>query len=219
MLVIWTTQRSGSTWLCQMLNQHSSFRCFGEVYHPDPVACNVTGPSELLPDMRFCEFEGTHGQYHQHLAKLAGGPYGIKVMYNVASLRMLAALRGEARFVHLLRDPLDSCLSQEVLDHTEIAHSEEEFAIAPFAVDVARFKRRLRKAQRRQRRAKLIARGYPAIEVRYENLSEDPQKELNRIFAFLGLPAETLGVGSIKKIRADYRGVIENYSDLISGAD
>lgn len=215
MLVVWTTQRTGSTWLCQMLDGHPEVRCFGEVYHPEPVAMNRTGPPELMPDRRFCEFPGGHRAYHAHLADLAGGArLGYKLMYNQASPRLLASLLGRARMIHLRRDPLDSCLSEAVMEHTGTAHSSTRLEIEPFAVDPVRFRKKLATLQRRIAIATAISRAFRSLDVNYADLARDRQRELSRIFDVLGLAPHAIGETTTRKIRPDYRDVITNYDAL-----
>lgn len=218
MLCIWTTQRTGSSWLCQLLNQHPNFRCYGEIYHPRPVAESTKGPQDLLPDLRFGEFDGGHRAYHAHLRERAGGDFGFKLMYDQTRPPHLMSLLGRARMVHLVRDPWDACLSHAVKVQTGVAHSTSQIDIEPFAIEPHRFHRRVRLLRRLTFVARQVIRAWPHIEVTYADLSADPQGQANRIFAHLGLPAAQVGDGTLKKLRDSYRDVITNYDALVSAS-
>lgn len=112
--------------------------------------------------------------YRAYAAKEGKTRWGDKTPDYVGSLQLLDGLFPAALFVHMVRDGRDVALS--ILDRSEL-HAR--------AATPAFFWAR---AIRQARAASDVLGPQRYLEVRYEDLLDDPESELSRLCAFLGAP-------------------------------
>ena len=161
--------------------------------------------SELTGHKRFAQFEIPHEEFEGLLGSGEAVPYptflrrvfslygkiknkplvGNKTPAYVRSIPTLHALWPEARFVHIIRDGRDVCMS--VLNWNKAERTAGRYASweeDPVTTTALWWERKVRKA-----REDGAALG-PALyhEMHYEDLIEDPQQECKRLCEFLGVP-------------------------------
>jgi hypothetical protein len=161
--------------------------------------------SELTGHKRFAQFEIPREQFEGLLGSGEAVPYptflrrvfglygkiknkplvGNKTSAYVRSIPTFHALWPEAKFVHIIRDGRDVCLS--VLNWKKAERTAGRYASweeDPVSTTALWWERKVRKA--REDGAALGPGLYH--EMRYEDLVDDPQRECNRLCEFLGVP-------------------------------
>jgi Sulfotransferase family len=161
--------------------------------------------SELSRHKRFAQFEIPHEQFEGLLASGETVPYptflnrvfglyariknkplvGNKTSGYVRRVHTLHALWPEAKFVHIIRDGRDVCLS--VLNWKKADHIVGRYASweeDPVSTTALWWERKVRKG--REDGAALGPGLYH--ETLYEDLVEDPERECKRLCEFLGVP-------------------------------
>lgn len=118
----------------------------------------------------------------RHLARLAGfsaqaGRVTDKMPHNFGHLGMIDLLFPEARVIHCLRDPVDTCLSIYSLPFTA-SHS--------YASDLAQLGAYYRQYQDLMAHWKKVLR-IPILEVQYEEIVANQEEMTRRMVAFCGL--------------------------------
>jgi Sulfotransferase family len=140
------------------------------------MVCGVAPPS-------YAEF--VTAAFDQHGATHGKRIVGDKVPGYVAEIPMLNRLWPQARFVHMIRDGRDVCLS--VLDWQRPGREVTRFSAwtqDPVSVAALWWERRVRLG--REAGAALAPQLY--YELRYEALVADPARECEALCAFLGVP-------------------------------
>jgi hypothetical protein len=199
--------KSGTTWLRLMLNAHPEISCGGEGHFPNRLlpalaralkaynasidAKNKTIFGQLEPQPLF---SNRHALYlaAAAISLLLGRPekasiarvVGDKTPDNVRYLPLLGGLFPAARFIHIVRDPRDCAVSAWFHNlRVNPAQVRGKFAsLDAFAINFAHIwaatvRGGLRFAEQRPERC---------LTLRYEDLSDDPVRSLDRICAFLG---------------------------------
>jgi len=213
---ILATQRTGSSWLTDLLNQQPHVRACTEVFLDRPA--HATGDKlfwgKLNPNQRYYDFRVEHGcrrpwAPHRYLAQLDreapdDAAFGFKLMYNQCRLMpelmpMLIARR--YRLIHLVRDNLlDVAVSRAALNQTDTAHRRDETGTAPrLELSPEQLVRQIRVLRRKRRmvRTALTLLPTPVIEVSYESLRDDPEPVLERLLAFLRVPGAVAPTDSV----------------------
>jgi protein-tyrosine sulfotransferase len=114
-----------------------------------------------------------------------------KTAFNVFHLDQIELLcRGACRFLCLVRHPLDVvCSIKELTDKMEMYVAELHAYVRQYPAPLEAFAHAWVDAHARLRR---FVRDYPAdcLTLRYEDLVQHPAEELQRVFDFLGEPAD-----------------------------
>jgi LPS sulfotransferase NodH len=228
--VVFTTQRSGSTWLMSVLNGLDGVSVQGELFLPRPRSPDRRWDSDFsIP--RYVESRKVHGSVRpfsvfRYLSALYGGEgsIGFKLMYS--QLRrypeILAYLiRKRIRVVHLVRrNHLDVLISFAVKNEIGKAHilsAQDRPTDVKVELDTRTLMRSLRKLELKHSAGRNVLRvgRLNHIEVAYEDLVVDPV-QFGRVRAFLGIPGED-GVpeSNILKTRTGRQGqVVANYDHV-----
>lgn len=156
----------------------------------------------VVPDDRLTQpgFAGVVGSIFEELASRHGkARWGEKSPMNLIHIAALAQAFPDARFVHILRDGRESAQSFHRRYGYEPRHT------------IYRWKRAITIGRNQGRQIG------PAryTEVRYEQLTANPESEMRRVCSFLGLPfTEHVIESSMRMIDADvargHSGIIEN---------
>jgi len=125
-IVIVSSQRSGSTWLMQVLAQTPEFRVYGEVFR-EITSTEFRGDPELKPPLFYTEHDGSVQSY---IEKLRDGDkvVVVKLMYdqinkNPELIRFLT--KKNVLLINLIRrNVLDIALSKLIARGTGIYHRE-----------------------------------------------------------------------------------------------
>jgi len=211
--------RTGSNWLCTLLQSHPQILCHHEVFHPDEIYYAVghrdgrlahlgTSQERDRDPLRFLEqlwsadfgcpvvgIKLLDGQAPDVLARLLADS-GIKkiLLRRESRVRAYVSLLRARETGHWARTPYDG-----VTVHVE-AHELLEFARRYDA-----FYASLRASTRSQ----------PAMEVVYEDLQREP-RELARVLEFLGVEAggAVLNAHTARQSRDSLREAIRNFDQL-----
>lgn len=228
--VVLATQRSGSTWVVDMLDSHPQVTAYGELMlSPEKdmmLPRDVEYFSEFLarqsPRARRL---GSHVLSLRFVAgvfeRTNGDAIGFKLMYddfmrNPELLGYLAAKR--VRIIHVVRENvLDVVISREAAQAKGLYHVWGERQVEPVSVelDTKHLIGRLRMLELQQRFARrwVPLLRTPVYEAVYEELLRDPSG-FGKLLGVLGADASRSGAlgSSLKKVvRNDHADVIANY--------
>jgi tetratricopeptide (TPR) repeat protein len=170
--------RSGTTLAEQILASHPQVHGAGEV-----LFWQLAADAELAarPEQRLATIAALGRQYLASFAALPAAATRVidKLPSNFKNLGLIHAALPTARFIHLERHPLDTCLSI-YFQGFSAAH-----AYATDLSDLAHYYREYRRLMAHWR-ATLPA--HLLLEVRYESLVNDPEHWSRRMLAHIGLP-------------------------------
>lgn len=232
--VLMSTQRTGSTWVTDMLNSHPAIAAYTELFlqagvgmpdwciYKDTVYWSTyyrqmksSGQGALRPRLLFRYLDEL---YRKHPDKQATG---FKLMYGQAFRlpETLAYVRSRrVSVVHLTRhNTLDIVLSDMAKSSRGMAHARTETSVptVQLNVDIPAMLHEMRRLERHRRMAGLLLRhlGVPCHELVYEDLVADPAV-MNRCIEFLGLEQVPLA-SSLKKMNTQsHRDLLANYADV-----
>lgn len=181
--------RSGTSLVEQILASHSQVHGAGELTWVDDLA--AAWPTRLgasLPypecalDFSVRSLDGAASEYLSHLRDSAPSATRIvdKMPGNFTHLGLIALLFPQARIIHIRRDPLDTCLSCYFQNFRQ-GHE--------YTGDLSTLGQVYREYER------LMAHWHqvltmPLLEVSYEELVTDQERQSRRLIEFCGLPWE-----------------------------
>ena len=238
--ILFSKQRSGSTWVIDLLNSHPEIVGFAELFLYDmwgqpPVggdagilawnsflARYVTGSGE--PTRR--ERDRLYNQYLDEsvfASRQASKAIGFKLMYNqaVSDLAIPKYLQqNSVSCVHLIRrNHLDAVLSAEAVRLRGLAHAETNAPVRQVTIHLEPESIELR-LQRRDREIAAASEyadflGLPVIELVYEELSADITRIIP-VLEFLGVDSSAVDLTSrLRKLNSkSHRELISNYDDI-----
>ncbi|HEY1593543.1 MAG TPA: Stf0 family sulfotransferase [Solirubrobacteraceae bacterium] len=242
--ILLATQRTGSSWVQEMLHSHPSLKVYSELFLPDASGMPMWEPS----DVEFAaSFVGGRARPPTlitrrywtvaYLRRLFGQPgelsVGFKYMYDQVPHSpevLVYAAATRVPVVHLIRrNLLDTVISAELAASSGLYHLPADGRPAIPWLASERGEERIRldpdqvvaeltKLERERRRFRrwLELTRTPTVEVEYEALVADPSR-FGRVLEFLGVPdpdPSPLECG-LKKVRTESRAdVIANYPEL-----
>ena len=200
-----TTQRSGSTWLVDLLNKHAEVRAFSEIFLNKPREVKPWN-ANLLPPIRFYEFRRSDDinwllrpfltfKYLNLLNGFSEGKplVGFKIMYNQLKRYpevLLKLILDRYKLIHLVRtNYLDVLISAEYRMQKGRQHATTDSAMEKIRIDPSQLIAELRRREKETRfmRRFLTKLSLPLFEVTYENLKSDHNLTLNSIARFLSI--------------------------------
>ncbi len=224
---IFTTQRSGSTWLTELLDSHPETRTFEELFlwrdkhrWSDP---------NMKTFYDFCQQNGNYRPWiiFQYLDTLNSYPdehekIGFKIMYNQLAPRpeiLIKLVLDKYKIIHLVRNNyLDVIISIAYQNQHQISHSNTNLRTKKVTLDPSSILQRCIKEENKRIIAHLLLRFLPVsvIEVTYESLCINQDKVLAKISDFLDINVSNTGFSSqLKKInQGSYQDKIENYVEV-----
>lgn len=232
--VLLSTQRSGSTWVVDMLNSHPSVVAYSELllegargrpqwggakdllfWNDYYAAAHARGPDRPRHDLLYAYLDQVYAPRADCRA------IGFKLMYGQfgAYPELLEYLKSrEVAVVHLIRENLlDVLLSKEAAVERDVFHSrgKERLEDIKIHLDTRQLLQRL-EAQRRdveRMRKRFADSGLPCLEVGYEALVADTAL-FDRILEFLSVPPAQAPLGSsLQKLnQAPRADLIANYA-------
>lgn len=179
--------RSGSTLLERFLCAHPQVSDAGELRdftcqlrwtadlaggpHPDPALVQAAASCDLgLVGLRYLQ----HSAWRAHGKRF----FVDKLPSNFLLAGLIAAALPQARIIDIRRDPMDSCFSNlKALFAGAYAHSYEQGEMARHYLRYTALMRHWEEAMPGR-----------VLQVRYEALAADPEREVRRVLAFCGLP-------------------------------
>lgn len=177
--------RSGSTLIEQILASHR--KVFGAGELPDlPLLARQLGPEqgpyfpEIVPSLSPEELLALGSHYLAGLAKLAPDAARIvdKLPENFRLIGLIFACLPKARIIHSRRDPIDSCLS---------IYSKLFTAPMPYSYDLGEIGRYWRAYEDLMAHWRAVLPAGHMLEVDYEALIADQERETRRMLDFCGL--------------------------------
>lgn len=227
-----TTQRSGSTWLNELLGSHPEVKLFpGEIFLDRPSQNNIG----WIDDSDFLTFYDYHHQkqvsrpwvtfnYLDEIDKYPGDhkSIGFHLMYNQLAdyPEILFRLIVDGyKIIHLERQNyLDTLISMANMNRRNIVHSRNSMEVSAIHLDVDILWKNLCRQEEKISIVKRLIRSLPikSFKVTYESLRCDREKELSGIAKFLGVSATGIQFQSnLKKInQGSYSQKIENYEQV-----
>lgn len=229
-----STQRTGSTWITDLLNSHPNVASYTELLleigrglpewgrYRDVPYWNSYKASEdqasgkrLRPALLFRYLDGV---FRNHPNK---GAIGLKVMYSQAYRlpEILAYIRWRRiSLIHLVRrNSLDIVLSGLAKDLRARAHATtaSDIEAVRLNIDVQALVHQIGKLERQRKvaRAALRSLAVPYYELVYEDVASDPAA-MDAAIDFLGLAPVALTSGLRKLNPQSHRDLIENYEDV-----
>ena len=172
--------RSGTTLVEHMLAAHPQVHGANELpFWVNASAAYLSADEAGMPPVTVLRARA--GEYLRLLEGLAGGASRVvdKMPVNFLSLGMIHAALPAARFIHVRRDPRDTCLSIYFQDF------EQTF---PFATDLTHLVHYYRQYARIMRQWATVVPADRMLDVPYEALVHDPELWSRRMLDFLGLP-------------------------------
>lgn len=179
--------RSGTSLVEQILASHPAVFGGGELHRLDllvyGLSAMVSGDKKGYPDCMAAieqdEIERLARQYLEYLATLSEDAERVidKMPANYVHLGLINLLFPEARVIHCVRDPLDTCLSC-YFQNFEYRH--------PYSEDLTSLGLYYREYQRLMEHWKSVL-DIAFMEVRYEDLVADQEKISRELVAFCGL--------------------------------
>jgi hypothetical protein len=185
--------RSGTTLVEQIIASHPAVHGAGELQLLSDVVRSVRGPdgkSLFYPEfVAALDAEALHqigARYAAMLRELAanqGAPSAERIINKTPSNYYCAGLihlaLPNAKIIHTIRDPLDTCTSCfSILFTAEQSHTYD-------LGELGRYYRRYERLMAHWRRTLPVGR---ILDVRYEDVVADLEKQARRIIAYCGLP-------------------------------
>ncbi|MDY7038162.1 MAG: sulfotransferase [Thermodesulfobacteriota bacterium] len=229
--IILTTQRTGSTWLVDMLNSHPEIITFSELFLENAWRDNPTWAGERHILMRKAYFRKNKGmlkrlrpfssfKYLQYVYSLkdSANAIGFKLMYNQLwhFPEILLYLHfNRIYIVHLIRSNLlDVIVSKRAAFIRHSCHSFDKVAQVRVTLDTFNLVKILKWSDRKIGFAKRLfaSSRLPYLEVEYEELRSKPSK-LHDLLRFVGVnPQNHKLKTSLKKLnRGSHMEIIANY--------
>jgi LPS sulfotransferase NodH len=233
--VVLSTQRSGSTWVVDMLNSHPRVQAYSELFmHGGEGRPKWGKEQDLLYWQTFIAEKGggrlrrQYWLWHYLGRAFSARPgidaVGFKLMYSqltrIAKPLMPALWLKRARIIHLMRrNALDVVLSKEAggARHGVLhAHDGEEVESVRLRLDPDTLVRRLTLHDRAVAGARVRFKrvGVPYHEVLYEDLVENEQPGFDELFRFLEVEPQRVS-SSLQKVNPSaHEQLIENYGEV-----
>jgi LPS sulfotransferase NodH len=235
--ILIANQRTGSTWIIDLLNSHPHITAYSELFHGanygrpkvggnrdilvwNSYAASQGSPRGRLERMRLC-FQYLDEEVYR--PRNGSGAAGFKLMYNQAAFEiyLLAYLKvRRVSVIHLIRrNHLAGILSEEAVLVRNVAHAQAGSAVAPvqFELDTHTLITRLQARAQSVREAQdfLSQMGTPYSEIYYEDLREDASG-IQETMRVLGVDATDFEPSSsLQKLNpTDHRQLIENYDEV-----
>ncbi len=169
--------RSGTSLTEQILASHPEVHGAGELlYWIFAADAERAAPAE----QRAATITELGRGYLQGLAQTPGASRVVdKLPVNFRNIGLIHAALPGARFIHLGRNPLDTCVS---------IYFQGFSAAHPYATDFGDLAHYYHEYRRLMAHWRAVLPPQTLLEVRYEDLVEDPERWSRRMFAHIGLP-------------------------------
>ena len=235
--VLIANQRTGSTWIIDLLNSHPGMTTYSELFHGavfgrpgvggnrDILMWNSYAASKGLPRSRFERMRLYFRYFDEEVYRQRNGCHaaGFKLMYNqlACEFYVLAYIKSRrVAIIHLTRsNHLDAVLSEEAVSIRNVAHAHTGSEVAPIRIEVdpytliGRLEDRSRKVQ--QAREFLTRIDVPYLEIEYEEISADASR-IRDVLRLLEIDTTDDPLTStLQKLnRADHQQLIANYGEI-----
>lgn len=232
MFVIISPQRSGSAYLCTMLDSCSQIRCFWECFLPkgredfqfatylQSAGSSIKTFFKLPPHLRKVRLERYFKDvvYRPKSGILISG---FKFMYDQTSVfpdALQWLQNNNVKVIHLIRrNSLKQFLSWEIRSRRRVSHSYVPLKPVQVHVDCKNLMDRLSEMEKQKRRFKaLLPSAFDCIEVYYEDLTENLSDQLGRLSTFLEVQVKEVSSPLVKLNSNQVEELVSNYEELAS---
>jgi LPS sulfotransferase NodH len=226
---MFTTQRSGSTWLMDLLNSHPKIKVYDELFLNMTVTSKWVDPNQLC----FYEYQKiTPGKRPLKTIKYLNDIYtyegkydaiGFKLMYDQLYRKpeVLVNLIFEGyKFIHLVREnSLDVMISYAIARRNKLFCTEKEFEPDKVYLEPRGLLKELKKQDFKVNLARFLLSVLPnsSIHLTYDDLRENRDETLSAVLKFLGLRDSEQNIfnSNLKKINTrKHWEVIANYEEV-----
>ena len=243
--VIFTTQRTGSTWLCDILYNHRNIKSYTELFRINPdVDYPRFGHTDVMLYERFLKSASLLDKlffkeylYREYLKKLTSKTetahqclsVGFKLMHsqeqrNKGLWKYLAT--NTDNFIHLKRrNLLDRAISKVYMESTGIAHANESDSDKESkpkgSLNVKKVLNELKKDTLESKAIAAKIATLPRdkfITIYYEDLDENLEATLKNLYTFLEVPFQVHSSSFRKLINETPREYVLNYDVIESTA-
>lgn len=227
-----TTQRSGSTWLNELLGSHPEVKLFpGEIFLDRPSQNNI-GWIDHPNFKTFYDYSHQENvsrpwvtfDYLDEIDKYPGEhkAIGFHLMYNQLAdyPEILFRLIVDGyKIIHLERQNyLDTLISMANMNRRNIVHSRNNVEVSAIHLDIDVLWNSLCRQEEKIAIVKRLIRFLPmkSFKVTYESLRGDRERKLHDIAKFLGVSSQDIQFqSSLKKIsQGSYSEKIENFEQV-----
>lgn len=223
--VIYSSQRSGSTLLIHLLDQHPDIACAGEVYklrsceqilHPQ---CSFRYDKKLK-QLPFRLFPTSVIRKHaKRIRRSSEKVFGFKLMVSQTDVMMQLPriLEEEGYKMIVLRrsDIVRQCLSVELARSSDSWVNEGGKEEDEVALDLLRLEKSLKYFQRCDRELERLVNERSVLELEYEAFTKDIPKSITEICDFLGVANDFTPKVELKKTsERTYSERIKNYPEV-----
>jgi tetratricopeptide (TPR) repeat protein len=172
--------RSGSTLAEQLLAAMPGVAAGGEIdFLPRLIGSELSPFFETLQGISAQRLDGIADRYRGELLRVSASAAYVtdKRPDNFLYIGLIKRLFPDAKIVHTTRDPLDNCLSIYFL------HLEQQMSYALNLMDIGHYYREYRRLMRHWKSEF----GQDIFDLDYDALVREPELQLQRLCAFLGL--------------------------------
>jgi tetratricopeptide (TPR) repeat protein len=173
--------RSGTTLVEQILASHPRVHAAGELKRLQMLSDGIDGFPQSAASLSAAQLQALGDAYLAFVAPMASGRRHVvdKMPSNFLLVGLIRLILPDARIIHCRRDPIDTCLSC----YTKLFAGEQAFTYDQ--TELGRFHRAYQRLMAHWR-ATLPASNF--LEVDYEAVVEDVEREARQMLDFLGLP-------------------------------
>ncbi len=193
--VILFYERSGSTLLTDLLNQHPEISCFPEVFYPDwPNKLPNKLPDPVIPKSKI--HKNLTLIYDKPKQGITGFKFKYPIQYNIYPevVNYLEQNKQELKVIFLYRiNKLKGAISKQ--NHARLIQtsnesnlkSQSKIELGPLELNIPRAIKNIRDRQLADRKFYQLTEAFPhRLFVSYESLLNERDKTLKSIFSFLG---------------------------------
>jgi LPS sulfotransferase NodH len=222
--VVVAAPRTGSNWVCSMLNSHPEILCHHEIFNPEGIHYAL---DHRAGDMDIGTPEERDAAPLDFIGRLWRRDFGKRLVgfkinrgQNEAAFRHLLADKGVSKLVLVRRNRVKTFVSEMVAEKTgrweSYGRADGDKPAGRLEVDVEALRRHvaLNRDYYARVRGALRSSGQQYLEVTYENLKGEA--EWRNILRFLGVApnARALTPATRKQNPRDLRDLISNYAQL-----
>ena len=232
MFVIVALQRSGSAYLCTMLDSCPQIRCFWECFL-----------SKGREDFQFATYLKRAGSSIETFLKLPPHPRKVQleryfkdVVYRPKSGVLISGFKfmydqtfvfpdaiqwlqnKNVKVIHLIRrNSLKQFLSWEIRSRRGVSHSYVPLKPVQVQVDCKNLIDKLSEMEEQKQRFKeLLSSAFDSIEVYYEDLTENLSDQLGRLSTFLEVQVKEVSSPLVKLNSNQVEELVSNYEEVAS---
>lgn len=224
-IAVVSTQRSGSTWLMQVIDNLKSVDAYGEIFR-EITSDEFAGDPKLKPEKMYYDYLSesyiSASDYLDEQFSSNDHKVAFKIMYDQiwrdkSCFPML--FRKDLSIVHLIRhDVFAIATSKFVARSSGVWHSASSVDYTGFNVSIFDFKKQIYKELLKKFLAKILFRFVyvKTLELSYEKLTSGDVGELTRFASFMGMELKDLDMSTKWKKQSDSgkSNAISNYKEL-----